>query len=334
MNDLHTLASIFLGLMGFAVFMYAILDGYDLGVGILLSLEEQHEAQRDLCIASIGPFWDANETWLVLAVGLMLVAFPTALNVVLYELYVPATLMLIGLILRGVAFDFRAKAAVSHKLAWDRTFKIGSLIAALSQGFMLGRYVTGFDDSIGAYLFAVLSAVCVCSAFTFIGACWLILKTEGELRDQSLSLARWTERVCFLGIAAVSGVNLLLNPGVIDRWFEASWFPFSLLIPVSCALAFAASEWTLTSLRTGRSQRDGVPYLLSVSIFASCVVGLGLSYYPDIIPGRLSIWEAVSSAESLKFILLGATIVVPTILLYTIYSYYVFRGKAGNLEYY
>ena len=187
MMDAYWLAIIFIGLMGLSVLVYAILDGYDLGVGILLPMGEADEAQRDTMIASIGPFWDANETWLVLAVGIMLIAFPAAHSVVLFHLYIPVAIMLIGLMMRGVAFDFRAKAALDHKLAWDRTFKAGSLLTTLAQGYMLGLYVMGFEASLSAHWFALLSGLGVTLAYSYIGAAWLIMKTEGELQKRAVT---------------------------------------------------------------------------------------------------------------------------------------------------
>ena len=210
----EVLPIIFFGLMGLSVLVYAILDGYDLGVGMLLPMD--NEAQRDKMIASIGPFWDANETWLVLAVGLLLIAFPSAHNVILKALYLPAAIMLIGLILRGVAFDFRAKVAMENKRKWDVLFKLGSLITAVTQGFMLGMYVMGFEYTTSAVLFSLLSGVGVAAAYSFIGACWLVMKTEDKLQLRAAHWARVTGWLCFAGVLAVCIVNPLINQGVYD----------------------------------------------------------------------------------------------------------------------
>lgn len=172
---LDYLPEIYLLLLGFSVFMYAVLDGYDLGVGILLPSD--NEVQRDRMIASIGPFWDANETWLVLAVGILLIAFPAAHSLILTELYLPTAIMLIALIMRGVSFDFRAKANADHKSRWDWCFRIGSLVTSLTQGYMVGRYIMGFEQSTEALGFAWLSALCVTAAYVYIGGAWLVLKT-------------------------------------------------------------------------------------------------------------------------------------------------------------
>ncbi|MEM7259682.1 MAG: cytochrome d ubiquinol oxidase subunit II, partial [Pseudomonadota bacterium] len=176
----------FLGAMGLSILIYAVLDGYDLGVGILMI--NATETERDRMIASIGPFWDANETWLVLSVGLLLVAFPAAHGIVLSGLYLPVTIMLVGLILRGVAFDFRAKARAGLKHTWDKLFIAGSMISAFAQGYMLGRYIVGLDIYAGAQLFGLISGLCVMAAYALIGAGWLIIKTDNQLQQKSI---RW-----------------------------------------------------------------------------------------------------------------------------------------------
>ena len=325
---------IFVGLMGFSVLVYAILDGYDLGVGLLLPQGNAHEAQRDVMISSIGPFWDANETWLVLAIGLLLIAFPAAHSIVLFELYIPASLMLVGLIMRGVAFDFRAKAAVSHKGAWDKVFMLGSLVTTLTQGYMLGQYVLGFDESRAAILFSLLSGVCVTAAYSYIGAAWLIMKTDGELQKRSIRLARYSGWATFVGVISVSLVNAWINPEVFDRWFDFPLVMFSLLIPVLTILSFVFNDMLLKRLPKANDRHCWVPFVFVVLIFILSFSGLAFSFFPEIVPGRLDIWEAASATESLGFILYGAVIVIPVILFYTIFSYRVFHGKATTLKYY
>jgi cytochrome d ubiquinol oxidase subunit II len=183
------LPEIFLALMGLAMLAYVVLDGFDLGVGILLPGGD--DAQKDTMIASIGPFWDANETWLVLGVGILLIAFPMAHGVILSSLYLPVTLMLIALILRGVAFDFRVKARAKHKHLWDRSFFVGSALAALSQGFMLGAYILGFEWSVANFAFASFIGVCLLAGYALLGATWLLMKAEGELQRKAV---RWAQR--------------------------------------------------------------------------------------------------------------------------------------------
>lgn len=324
---------VFIALMGLAVLVYALLDGYDLGVGILLPLGQADELQRDTMIASIGPFWDANETWLVLAVGLLLIAFPPAHSLVLTKLYLPVAVMLIGLIMRGVAFDFRAKAAVGHKLAWDRTFKAGSLLTSLTQGWMLGQYVMGFDAGWAAQAFSALSALGVTAAYSYIGAAWLVMKTERTLQRRALRWARRAGRAGFVGVVAVSTVNPLVNPGVFDRWFQYPLVMFVLLIPTLCFLAFVVNDMLIKRLPKPGDRHAWAPFALVACIFVLCFTGLAFSFYPDIVPGQMDIWQAAGAPESLRFILVGAVIVVPVILAYTAFSYRVFRGKATELHY-
>lgn len=332
MFEADSLAIIFIGLMALATLLYAILDGYDLGVGMLLPLKDQNKA--DIMIASIGPFWDANETWLVLAVGLLLIAFPSAHSLILKELYIPAAFMLVGLILRGVAFDFRAKAAFSHKPSWDKAFKFGSLLAALAQGYMLGRYVTGFGVDFGSYLFAGLSAVGVSAAYCFIGASWLVMKTEGQLQKDAIVWARLTFLVALMGIAAVSLSNLLLAPEVFAKWLSVPNIFFVLPIPILAAVCFVYCHKALNDLNRGNLRSQNRLFILVVAIFALTFSGLAISYFPYVVPGQLTIWESVAAKESLNFLLYGAIIVVPTILAYTAYSYRVFWGKVQELRYY
>ncbi|WP_299595434.1 cytochrome d ubiquinol oxidase subunit II [uncultured Microbulbifer sp.] len=324
---------IFIGLMGLAVLAYAILDGYDLGVGILLPMGEQDEAQRDTMIASIGPFWDANETWLVLAIGLLLIAFPAAHSLILMQLYIPVAIMLVGLIMRGVAFDFRAKAAVDHKLAWDRTFKAGSLITTLTQGYMLGQYVMGFDQSVPSLLFCAISALGVTAAYSYIGSAWLVLKTEQDLQVRAVRWTRVTGRATLVGVIAVCAINPLVNPGVFDRWFTFPLVMFVLLIPALCFLGFVCNDLLLARMPKAADRHSAIPFFIVVAIFTLCFSGLGFSFFPEIVPGEMTIWEAASARESLRFILVGAVIVIPVILLYTVFSYRVFHGKATDLHY-
>jgi len=294
---------------------------------------ESDERQRDTMIASIGPFWDANETWLVLAIGLLLIAFPVAHSIVLTNLYIPAAIMLIGLIMRGVAFDFRAKAAVDHKLAWDRTFKLGSLLTTLTQGYMLGQYVMGFEQGWAAQLFCLLSAIGVTAAYTYIGATWLVMKTEQDLQQRAIRWAKNAGRAALVGVVTVCVINPLVNPGVFDRWFTFPLVMFVLLIPVLCLLGFVANDILLRRLPKAGDRHCSLPFYIVVGIFILSFTGLAFSFFPEIVPGQLNIWEAASARESLQFILVGAVIVVPVILLYTAFSYRVFRGKATDLHY-
>ncbi|WP_317930282.1 cytochrome d ubiquinol oxidase subunit II [Halioxenophilus sp. WMMB6] len=328
------LPTIFMGLIGIAIFAYAVLDGYDLGVGILLPTKPNRQEQRDQMIASIGPFWDANETWLVLAVGLLLIAFPAAHNVILRELYLPATTMLIGLIVRGVAFDFRAKAITSHRLLWDRAFKVGSLLTALTQGYMLGRYVLGFSQAPEAYGFALLSSLCVTASYAFIGGAWLVMKTEAELQSWVARATRRAAWLAALGILAVSLVNPLVSSEVFQRWFS---FPAAILLmplPLVCVGLFIVMDRYLAHMPHHQDFGCWIPFVVAVTVFFLCFSGLAYSFYPYVIPGQLTAMAAASAPESLRFILAGALVVVPIILIYTAFSYRVFWGKVGELRYY
>lgn len=331
MFEANTLAVVFVALMGLSILLYAILDGYDLGVGILLPLKQEDDS--DTMIASIGPFWDANETWLVLAIGLLLIAFPAAHSYIFKELYLPTAVLLISLVLRGVAFDFRAKAAFSHKPTWNRVFKIGSLLASMSQGYMLGMYIMGFESTFAAYSFSLLSALGVAAAYSYIGACWLIMKTEGDLQIQAVAWAKKSGLICFIGIVIVSVINPLINPEVFNRWFESPYTLFILALPVLCFSFFVYSFIELRKLPAINDKGCWKPFSAAVMIFLLCFLGLGLSFFPYIVPNKLTIWESASAPESLSFILWGAIIVVPVIFGYTAFSYRVFWGKVQELRY-
>lgn len=332
MFEQHTLAVIFASLMALACLLYAILDGYDLGVGILLQPKQSDDA--DIMISSIGPFWDANETWLVLAVGLLLIAFPSAHSMVLKALYLPSCIMLIGLILRGVAFDFRAKAGDQHKLTWDRMFKLGSLVASLSQGYMLGRYVGGFSTDLSAYLFAIASAIGVTSAYALIGATWIVMKCEGALQQRAIQTSKRLLLITLFGTVLVSVTNLVVNPGVYDKWFQFPYGALLLPLPVICLALFVLCYSVLVKLAKAPTIGSRLPFFIVVFIFTLSFFGLAFSFFPFIVPEQLTIWQAVASAESLNFLLWGALVVIPTIILYTIFVYRVFWGKTTELTYY
>ncbi len=321
----------FMGLMALAIMIYAVLDGYDLGVGILLHWGS--EADKDRMIASIGPFWDANETWLVLGVGLLLTAFPRAHGVVLSTLYLPVTLMLICLVLRGVAFDFRAKARSRHKALWNRCFWFGSLGAAATQGYMLGLYVLGFQGGAGAVTFALLSALCVSAGYTLIGACWLIGKTEGELQMRAIRWARRALVLTAIGITCVSLLNPLVSPRIFERWFSMPEMLLMAPVPLA-ALGLMLFTWKILGDLPRPGDRDcWQPFVAVAGVFVASFIGLAYSFYPDVIPGQLAYQDAAASPASLRFVLVGAMIVMPAILVYTVFAYRVFRGKATALRY-
>ncbi|MEQ8965775.1 MAG: cytochrome d ubiquinol oxidase subunit II [Azospirillaceae bacterium] len=322
---------VFAGLMGLSILIYVSLDGYDLGVGLLLPFAE--DAEKDRMIASIGPFWDANETWLVLAIGLLLVAFPVAHGTILTALYLPVAIMLIGLVLRGVAFEFRAKVAEPHKRLWNRAFFAGSAMTALSQGFMLGLYIMGLTWTPAHIAFALLIAACLAAAYGLIGACWLIFKTEDRLQVKAVRWARRGLAFAVVGMAAVS----LATPAVSERIF-AKWFsiPEILLLaplPIAAAALFAGLVVTLRHMPRADHRLDWLPLVLTAAIFALGYAGMAYSFYPFVVPERLTIYEAAAAPESLGIILVGTLFVLPVILAYTAFAYIVFRGKATELRY-
>ena len=327
---------VFLGLMGIAMLAYVVLDGYDLGVGILL--RRASDEHKDVMISSIGPFWDANETWLVLGVGILLVAFPAAHGAILGELYFPVALMLAGLILRGVAFDFRVKARDLHKPMWNNLFFGGSLLASFSQGVMLGLYITGFKNGWSQIFFALVTGLCLCAGYALLGASWLIMKTEGELQKRAVRWAYGSLWFTGAGIAAISIVTPLVSARIFDKWFSFPNLFLLMPIPLATGALFFAIERSLrrlpTRLEEGNEYGAWVPFAATVSIFVLAFYGLAYSLFPYLIVDRIDIWQAASAPESLKLILVGAVIVLPAITGYTIYAYRVFWGKARELTYY
>lgn len=322
---------VFAGLMALAMLIYVVLDGYDLGVGILLLGAEDRE--KDLMIASIGPFWDANETWLVLGIGILLIAFPMAHGVILTALYLPVTAMLIGLILRGVAFDFRVKAREPHKPLWNYTFFAGSSLTGFSQGFMLGHYIEGFSTGVPAYLFAVLIGICLPAGYSLLGATWLIMKTEGELQRKAVGWAQRALWVTAAGIAAVSIVTPLISERVFAKWFSFPQFIPLSQIPAATLAIFIATHLQLRRLAADRGQREWVPFALAVGLFLLAFAGLAYSLFPYLVLDEMSIWDAASAPESLLFVLWGVTLTFPAILGYTVFSYRIFWGKTQDLSY-
>jgi len=307
---------IFMALMGVSMLVYVVSDGYDLGVGMLM--HHASDAEKDVMVASIGPFWDANETWLVLGVGILLIAFPKAHGLVLGELYLPVALMLVGLTLRGVAFDFRVKAKDTHKQTWDRLFFAGSTLAAVAQGWMLGRYVSGFGTGWNYPLFAAAIAVALPMAYVLMGATWLVMKTEGALQERAVRWARIAWAPMVGGLVLISIATPWVSATVRQRWFS---------LPECIALR------ALLGTRQVRGPLCWLPFVLLVIVFVLGFLGLAYSIYPYVVLDQLTIWQAASSAEALKVILFGTCISVPAIVGYTVFSYRVFRGKTGELKY-
>lgn len=321
----------FAGAMGLALLVYVVLDGYDLGIGMLLPLAEDNE--KDIMIAAIGPFWDANETWIVLGIGILLIAFPQAHGQILTAMYIPVTLMLMGLILRGIAFDFRAKAIAHKKDMWNAVFAIGSLITALSQGWMLGTYITGLGQSGISYLFSVLIAVTLPALYILLGSAWLLIKTEDALFDKAL---RWAQKsILPMGVALllVSIATPLISETIADKWFSLPDGLKLLPIPLLSSAIFAGLLWLLFDQRALRAGREWLLYAGLILLCILAALGLAYSILPDIIIGQMTIWESASSTKSLLFTFWGTAIVLPAIIVYTFFVYRIFSGKATTLTY-
>lgn len=322
---------IFAGLMGLAILIYVVLDGFDLGIGILFSVAG--DAEQDTMIAAIGPFWDANETWLVLAVGLLLVAFPQAHGTILTALYLPVFVLLVGLILRGVAFDFRAKVPAGKKHRWNRIFLVGSTVASLAQGYMLGVYVLGLDVGIGGMAFGALVALCLAAAYAAMGAAWLIYKTEGELQKKAVLWLRNALVLTVLGMAAVSLATPFASPRIFAKWFVWPEMLYLSPLPILSALLFLWLWRQTFHLPKPNDEHAIRPFLTLAAIFTLGFAGLAWSFYPFVVPDKLTIWQAASATESLAVILVGVVVVLPIIIFYSFYAYRVFSGKATDLTY-
>ncbi|TCO70707.1 cytochrome d ubiquinol oxidase subunit II [Chromatocurvus halotolerans] len=327
----YWLPIIYMGVMGLALLIYVILDGYDLGVGMLMPFATEEE--KDLMVASIGPFWDANETWIVLGVGVLLIAFPVAHGMVLTHLYFPVTLMLMGLILRGVAFDLRVKAGDHRRTLWNRAFFGGSLLASMCQGWMLGAYVTGLQSSATEWLFASLIALMLPALYLLLGCGWLIMKAEGALLHKSIVWARRAVWPMGVGLLLVSIATPLVSADIAARWFH--WPNVLWLAPVPL-LSLGAYATIIYVLRRDELLDRGQGWILFAATMAICVlasVGLAYSLFPYIVIGQLTIWEASASVKSLQFALVGVVLTLPMILFYTVYVYRVFHGKVTALSY-
>lgn len=322
---------VFAALMGLSILIYVVLDGFDLGVGVLFPFADDDE--KDRMIASIGPFWDANETWLVLAVGILLVAFPAAHGEILTALYLPVAIMLIGLILRGVAFEFRAKAPKPYKRLWDNAFFAGSLMTALSQGFMLGMYIMGLDWTWAHAAFGLLTAVFLTVGYSFIGATWVIHKTDEYLQRKGVEWAKGGIWGLVLGIGAISLATPFVSERIFDKWFN---WPQALYLSPLPILSAVLVIWLWSMLRRMPYPGDRGswhPFAAATALWVMAFGGMAYSFYPYVVPEKLTIYESASAPESLFIILIGTCIVLPTIIGYTVLAYTVFRGKATELRY-
>jgi cytochrome bd ubiquinol oxidase subunit II len=321
---------IFGGVIAFAIFMYVLMDGFDLGVGILFRFAPSSR-DRDVMMNSVAPIWDGNETWLVLGGGGLLAAFPVAYSILMPALYLPVMVMLIALVFRGVAFEFRFKARTSQYL-WDHSFHWGSAVATFAQGVALGAFVQGFAVEGRAYAggpfdwltaFSVATGLALIAGYGLLGATWLVWKTEGPLQQWSRGVAKGMLGAVLLFMATVSLWTPLIRESIAERWF--TWPNIALLSPVPIAAAVLA----LALYRALVKGRELAPFVLSMLLFLTGYVGLGISLWPNVVPPSVTLWEAAAAPESQAFLLVGVAVLMPVILGYTAYAYWVFRGKAS-----
>ena len=320
-------------IIAFAVFAYVVMDGFDLGIGILFPAFKGRE--RDMAMNSIAPVWDGNETWLVLGGGGLMAAFPVAYGVVFSALYTPIVAMLLALIFRGVAFEFRWRKA-EHRKYWDVAFTLGSVVAALAQGITLGGLLQGITVNGRSYgggwwdwltPFSVAVGIALVCGYALLGATWLIMKSEDTLLDRCYPLAQRFAAATIAGMAIVSAWTPFLAHDYYRRWFAWPQVLFTAQVPLLVVIASVGFFFAL------RHRRSYWPFLIALALFALGLIGLGISLYPYVVPRSITIWDAAAPTRSLVFMLVGAAIMVPVILAYTGYAYWVFRGKTADEGY-
>jgi cytochrome d ubiquinol oxidase subunit II len=322
------LVPIWTAILGIGIFLYVLLDGFDLGVGILYGLVGDGKS-RNLVMNAIAPVWDGNETWLILGGVGLLAAFPLAFAIIIPGVYFPVTLMLLAMIFRGVAFEFRFRDA-EHRGLWDHGFCLGSVIATLSQGIILGAFIQGFTTDGEAFTggsfdcftpFSLLTGAALVLGYALLGSGWLILKTEGNLQ----AFARLQGRRCLIGVlAAIAIISIwtpLADPGIAARWFSRPNIFWLAPVPIVTALV---AVWSWRALH-GTS--EGAPFVGAVLLFLLSYLGIAISLWPMIVPHKLTLWQAASPESTQAFLLIGTLVLLPVILLYTAWSYWVFRGK-------
>ena len=314
----------------FATLMYIVMDGFDLGIGILFPAVRNPD-HRDVMVNTVAPVWDGNETWLVLGGAALFGAFPLAYAVIIDALTIPLTLMLIGLIFRGVAFEFRFKATPAHRPFWDKAFIGGSLLATFTQGVVVGAVINGFAVTDRAYSggpfdwftpFNLFCGLGLVVAYALLGASWLVMKSENPLQQRMRQLSKRLLVALLLVIAVISLWTPLAHAAIADRWFTLPNLFFLLPVP---ALVVALSLWQWRCLKDPRSHN--LPFVLTLGLVFLGFSGLGISIWPHIIPPSITLWQAAAPPQSQGFMLVGALLIIPIILVYTFWSYYVFRGK-------
>ncbi len=320
--------------IAFAVFMYVVMDGFDLGIGILFPTFERGE-ERSQAMNAIAPVWDGNETWLVLGGGGLLAAFPLAYAIILPATYPLIIAMLLGLIFRGVAFEFRWRDP-RHERFWDFAFFAGSLVAALAQGMILGALLQGVAVEGRAYAggwldwlspYSLLTGAGVVAGYALLGATFLAMKVTGRAEDHSYRLATWAGLATLLLMAAVSIATPFLASQYWDRWFRMPSFLFVSQVPLLTAICF------FVLFRSIAKRRTYVPFLMALGLFLLGMAGLGISMWPYVVPDSVTIWDAAAPERSQIFMLIGVAVIMPVILIYTGWAYWVFRGKVGTEGY-
>lgn len=327
------LAFVWYAIIGFAVLMYVVLDGFDLGVGLLFPFIKDAR-KRDIMTNTIAPVWDGNETWLVMGGGGLYAVFPLAYSVALTALYAPLIAMLLALVFRGVAFEFRFKH-VRHKVWWDRAFFGGSALATFSQGIVLGAFVQGIETQGRLYAggwfdwltpFSLFCGGALLIGYALLGAGWLVMKTEGDLQARAYGFLQPLAWMILLAISIVSAWTPLLNAEIAARWF--TWPNVVYLSPVPVLVAVTG----VALFRAIRRRYEIQPFILALLLFMLSYAGLGISLFPNIIPPDITYIDAAAPRTSLVFLLVGAAVLIPFILIYTAYGYWVFRGKVRGDE--
>jgi cytochrome bd ubiquinol oxidase subunit II len=322
------LSLLWLVVIAFSIFMYVLLDGFVLGSGVLFSFVPG-DADRDTMMTSVAPIWDGNETWLVLGAGGLFAMFPLAYSIVLPALYLPFIVMLLGLVFRGIAFEFRFKAK-RRRHVWDRAFQGGSIVATFAQGIVLGAFVQGFELDGTRYTggmfgwltpFGMLAGVALVAGYALLGSTWLVMKTTGELEAWA---RRASGRLLLTVLAAIAAISIWvtqLDNDIAARWFSLPNFYWLSQVPL-LTLAVGLLHW-----HTTRRGYHTAPFLLTMALFALGYAGLAISLWPNIVPHSIPYWEAAAARSSQEFLLVGVVVALPAVLVYTAYSYYVFRGK-------
>lgn len=324
-------------IIAFTVFLYVVLDGFDLGCGILFPFAPSNQC-RDKIMNSIAPFWDGNETWLVMGAGGLFVAFPLAYSILLPAFYIPILLMLIGLIFRGVAFEFRFKAdSEKEQKLWDRAFHAGSILATFMQGVILGNFIQGVEvngrNFSGSALdfangFSIVTGIALIFGYALLGATWLIMKTDNSTQKWARKSAIYVLAYIAIFMSIVTVTTAFIDERIFKLWFSLPNFIYLLPIPLTSLIVFLILWQDL------HSKKEIAPFFLSLSLFFLCYLGFGISLFPWIVPFKFTLWQAAATSTSQSLMLVGVVILLPLILAYTFYSYFVFRGKSSHEKLY